>query len=159
MAELRAAFRGEVLAPGEPGYDAARQILNAMFDCRPALDARCATAGDIAASVGFAQSRGPIVSVRGGGHNVSGKSVVYGGLMIDLAPMKGCRIDPARRTARAEPGLTLVEFDHDCQAFGLATPMGAVSPPGIAGLTLGGGIGWLSGSTASPATICCRSTS
>jgi FAD/FMN-containing dehydrogenase len=145
LAELRAAPRGAVLAPGEPGYDDARQIFNGMIDCRPALIARCATAADVIACVGFAQAHGLVVSARGGGHNVSGKAVVDGGLMVDLSPMKGCRIDPARRTARAEPGLTLAEFDHDCQAFGLATPMGAISATGIAGLTLGGGFGWLSG--------------
>jgi FAD/FMN-containing dehydrogenase len=145
LAELRAALRGTVLAPDEPGYDAARQIFNAMIDRRPGLIARCVAAADVVACVEFAQTHGLVVSVRGGGHNVSGKAVVDGGLMIDLSPMKGCRIDPVHRTARAEPGLTLAEFDHDCQAFGLATTMGAVSATGIAGLTLGGGFGWLSG--------------
>jgi FAD/FMN-containing dehydrogenase len=143
LAELRTALRGSVLTPGDTGYDAARQIFNAMIDCRPALVARCATAADIPACVGFAQAHGLVVSVRSGGHNVSGKAAVDGGLMIDLSLMKGCRIDPVRRSARAEPGLTLAEFDHNCQAFGLATTMGAVSPTGIAGLTLGGGFGWL----------------
>ena len=143
LAELRTALRGSVLTPNDIGYDAARQIFNAMIDCRPALVARCATAADIRACVGFAQAHGLVVSVRSGGHNVSGKAVVDGGLMIDLSLMKGCRIDPVRRTARAEPGLTLAEFDHNCQVFGLATTMGAVSPTGIAGLTLGGGFGWL----------------
>ena len=143
LAELRTALQGSVLTPADIGYDAARQIFNAMIDCRPALVARCATAADIRACVGFAQSHGLVVSVRGGGHNVSGKAVVDGGLMIDLSLMKGCRIDPVRRTARAEPGVTLAEFDHNCQVFGLATTMGAVSPTGIAGLTLGGGFGWL----------------
>jgi len=145
LAELRATLRGAVLAPGEPGYDAARQIFNAMIDCGPALIARCATAADVVACVRFAHAHGLLVAARGGGHNVSGKAVVDGGLMMDLSPMKGCRIDPVRRTVRAEPGLTLAEFDHDCQAFGLAKPMGAVSPTSIAGLTLGGGFGWLSG--------------
>ena len=145
LAELRATLRGAVLAPGDLGYDDTRQIFNAMIDSRPVLIARCATAADVVACVGFAQAHGLVVSARGGGHNVSGKAVVDGGLMIDLLPMKSCRIDPMRRTARAEPGLTLAEFDHDCQAFGLTTPMGAVSATGIAGLTLGGGFGWLSG--------------
>ena len=143
LAELRTALQGSVLTPADIGYDAARQIFNAMIDCRPALVARCATAADIRACVGFAQAQGLVVSVRSGGHNVSGKAVVDGGLMIDLSLMKGCRIDPVRRTARAEPGVTLAEFDHNCQVFGLATTMGAVSPTGIAGLTLGGGFGWL----------------
>ena len=134
-----------MLAPSDHGYEAARQIFNAMIDHRPALIARCASAADVIACVGFAKAHGLAVSARGGGHNASGKSVVDGGLMIDLASMKGCRVEPARRTVRAEPGLTLAEFDRECQAFGLATTMGAVSPTGIAGLTLGGGFGWLCG--------------
>ena len=145
LADFRSAVRGSVLVPGDPAYDETRQVFNAMIDHRPALIARCISAADVVACVGFAQAHGLAVSARGGGHNVSGKSVVDGGLMIDLGPMKSCRVDPARRTARAEPGLTLAEFDRDCQAFGLATPMGAVSPTGIAGLTLGGGFGWLCG--------------
>ena len=145
LADFRSAVRGSVLVPGDPAYDETRQVFNAMIDHRPALIARCISAADVVACVGFAQAHGLAVSARGGGHNVSGKSVADGGLMIDLAPMKGCRVDSARRTVRAEPGLTLAEFDRDCQAFGLATPMGAVSPTGIAGLTLGGGFGWLCG--------------
>src|SRR5712691_6008288 len=145
LAGFRSAVRGSVLVPGDAAYDQTRQVFNAMIDHRPALIARCISAADVVACVGFAQAHGLAVSARGGGHNVSGKAVADGGLMIDLAPMKGCRIDPARRTARAEPGLTLAEFDLDCQAFGLATTMGAVSPTGIAGLTLGGGFGWLCG--------------
>jgi FAD/FMN-containing dehydrogenase len=145
LADFRSAVRGSVLEPDDAAYDQTRQVFNAMIDHRPALIARCISAADVVACVGFAQAHGLAVSARGGGHNASGKAVADGGLMIDLAPMKGCRIDPARRTARAEPGLTLAEFDRDCQAFGLATTMGAVSPTGIAGLTLGGGIGWLCG--------------
>ena len=143
--DLRAAVRGAVLMPGDADYDAARRIFNAMIDRRPALIARCASAADVVACVGFARSEGLPVSVRGGGHNVSGKAVCDGGLMIDLSLMKGCRVDPAGKVARAEPGLTLAELDRDCQAFGLATPTGIVSPTGIAGLTLGGGISWLNG--------------
>jgi FAD/FMN-containing dehydrogenase len=145
MNALRAALRGDLLTPDDADYDRTRQVYNAMIDRRPALIARCAGAADVVAAVTFARAEGLPVSVRGGGHNVSGKAVCDGGLMIDLAPMKACRVDPGCRTARAEPGLTLAEFDHDCQAFGLATPTGIVSPTGIAGLTLGGGIGWLSG--------------
>jgi FAD/FMN-containing dehydrogenase len=144
-ADLRSAVRGSVLAPGDTAYDETRQIFNAMIDHRPALIARCIGAADVVACVRFAQANGLAVSARGGGHNISGKAVVDGGLMIDLSPMKGCRVDPGRRTVRAEPGLTLAEFDHECQAFGLVTTMGAVSPTGIAGLTLGGGFGWLCG--------------
>ena len=145
LGDLRSALRGELLLPGDDGYDAARRIFNAMIDHRPVAIARCAGAADVVACVGFARAHGLDVSVRGGGHNVSGKAVCDGGLMIDLTPMKSVRVDPVRRTARAESGLTLGELDRDCQAFGLATPTGVVSATGIAGLTLGGGIGWLGG--------------
>lgn len=144
LEEFRATLRGSVLTPSDPAYDESRRIFNAMIDHRPALIARCAGAADVVACVQFAGAEGLEVSVRGGGHNVSGKSV-GDGLMIDLSPMKGVRIDPRRRIARAEAGLTLADFDHDCQQFGLATPLGVVSATGIAGLTLGGGIGWLGG--------------
>ena len=116
-----------------------------MIDKRPSLIVRCVSAADVVASVNLARAEGLEVSVRGGGHNVSGKAVCEGGLMIDLAPMKSCRVDLRARVARAEPGLTLADLDRDCQAFGLATPTGIVSATGIAGLTLGGGIGWLGG--------------
>jgi FAD/FMN-containing dehydrogenase len=145
LRDLSAAVRGQVLVPGARGYDAARRIFNAMIDHRPALIVRCAAASDVTACVDFARAQGLNVSVKGGGHNVSGKSVCDGGLMIDLSPMKGLRVDAPRRVARAEPGLTLGELDRECQTFGLATPTGNVSPTGIAGLTLGGGIGWLNG--------------
>lgn len=136
-------LRGTVLCPGQEGYDAARTIPNAMIDRRPAVIARCTSAADVIACVGFAREHDLIVAVRGGGHSVAGKSVCEGGLMIDLSAMKGIRVDPARRTARAEPGLTLGEFDRESQAFGLATTLGVVSKTGIAGLTLGGGWGHL----------------
>ena len=140
---LKATLRGAVLTAGQDGYDAARTIPNAMIDRRPAVIARCATAGDVIACVRFARDHDLVVAVRGGGHSVAGKSVCDGGLMIDLSTMKGIRVDPARRTARAEPGLTLGEFDRETQAFGLATTLGVVSKTGIAGLTLGGGWGHL----------------
>ncbi len=142
--DLRSALRGQVLCPGDPGYDTTRCIFNAMIDRRPALIARCASAADVVTSVQFARAERLDVSIRGGGHNVSGKAVGEG-LMIDLSPMRGARIDPRLRTARAEAGLTLADLDRDCQRFGLATPLGVVSATGIAGLTLGGGIGWLGG--------------
>jgi FAD/FMN-containing dehydrogenase len=145
LTDFRAALRGRVLAPADGEYDSTRRIFNAMIDRRPALIARCAGAADVVAAVAFARAHGLEVTLRGGGHNVSGKAVSDGRLMIDLAAMKGCRVDPGRRTARAEPGLTLGELDRDCQAFGLATPTGNVSPTGIAGLTLGGGISWING--------------
>jgi FAD/FMN-containing dehydrogenase len=143
--DLGPALRGELLLPGADGYDAARRIFNAMIDRRPVAIARCAGAADVVACLGFARAHRLDVSVRGGGHNVSGKAVCDGGLLVDLTMMKSVRVDPVRRSARAEPGLTLGELDRECQAFGLATPTGIVSATGIAGLTLGGGIGWLGG--------------
>ena len=145
LRDFRGALLGSVLAPDDVEYDSTRRVFNAMIDRRPALIARCAGAADVVASVAFAREHGLEVTLRGGGHNVSGKAVSDGGLMIDLAGMKGCRVDSARGTAQAESGLTLGELDHACQAFGLATPTGNISPTGIAGLTLGGGISWLNG--------------
>jgi hypothetical protein len=145
MQKLRESLRGQSLCPGEQGYDAARTIPNAMIDRRPAIIARCTGAADVIACVRFAREHDVLVSVRGGGHSVAGKSVCDGGLMIDMSGMKGIRVDPARRTARAETGLTLGEFDRETQAFGLATTLGVVSKTGIAGLTLGGGWGHLHG--------------
>jgi hypothetical protein len=144
ITNFRGALRGQLLQPGDAGYETARRIYNAMIDRRPALIARCAGAADVVTCVQFARAEGVEVSVRGGGHNASGKAV-GDGLMIDLSPMKGVRIDLRTRTARAEAGLTLAELDRDCQRFGLATPLGVVSATGIAGLTLGGGLGWLGG--------------
>ncbi len=143
MQKFRESLRGQSFVPGEPGYDTARTIPNAMIDRRPAVIARCAGAADVIACVRFAGEHDVLVSVRGGGHSVAGKSVCDGGLMIDLSGMKGIRVDPAKRTVRAEPGLTLGEFDRETQAFGLATTLGVVSKTGIAGLTLGGGWGHL----------------
>ncbi len=142
---LRNCLRGQLLRPDDAGYDAARRVFNGMIDRRPALIARCAGAADVVAGVGFAREHGLPLSVRGGGHSVAGTAVCEGGLMLDLAGMKGIRVDPARRIARAQPGLTLGEFDRETQAFGLATTTGVISVTGIAGLTLGGGLGWLNG--------------
>jgi hypothetical protein len=141
--KFRESFRGQLLWPGEPGYDPTRAIPNAMIDRRPALIARCAGAADVIACVRFAREHDLPLAVRGGGHSVAGKSVCEGGLMVDLSAMKGIRVDPARRTVRAETGLKLGEFDRETQAFGLATTLGVVSATGIAGLTLGGGWGHL----------------
>src|SRR5437764_1036809 len=129
----------------EPGYDAARRIWNGMIDRRPALIARCAGVSDVLTAVRFAREHGLLLSVRGGGHNITGNAVCEGGLMIDLSPMKSVRVDPVKRIARAEAGLTWGEFNRETQAFGLATTGGVVSTTGIAGLTLGGGLGWLMG--------------
>ncbi len=138
-----AGMRGTLIQPGDPTYDAARGVYNAMIDKRPALIARCAGIADVIAAVHFARERGMLVAVRGGGHNVAGNAVCDGGIVIDLSGMRAIRVDPARRTARAEPGATYREFDHETQAFGLATTGGTISATGIAGLTLGGGFGWL----------------
>src|SRR5256712_11564858 len=138
-------LRGQLLRRGDPGYDAARKVWNGMVDKRPALIARCAGTSDVVDAVRFAREHDLLVSVRGGGHNYAGKSVSDGGLMIDLGSMKGIQIDPARRTVQAQAGLRLGEFDRETQAFGLATTLGVNSDTGIAGLTLGGGIGWLMG--------------
>jgi FAD/FMN-containing dehydrogenase len=140
---LRASMRGPVLTAADPGYDAARRIWNAMIDKRPALIARCAGAADVLEAVRFAATLEVLVSVRGGGHNVAGTAICDGGLMIDLSPMRGIRVDPGARTAWAQPGLLWQEFDHETQAFGLATTGGVVGETGVAGLTLGGGVGWL----------------
>jgi FAD/FMN-containing dehydrogenase len=144
--QFRTGQRGAHLLRGDDGYDAARKIYNAMIDHRPAMIARCAGVADVICAVNFARNNGLLVSVRGGGHNVSGNAVCDGGLMIDLSPMKSVRVDPQARTARAEAGITWGEFDRETEAFGLATTGGLVSTTGIAGLTLGGGIGWLMGS-------------
>jgi len=145
LQKFRESLRGQSFCPDEQGYDATRTVPNAMVNKRPAVIARCAGAGDVIACVLFAREHELLVSVRGGGHSVAGKSVCEGGLMIDLSGMKGIRVDPARRAARAEAGLTLGEFDHETQAFGLATTLGTVSKTGISGLTLGAGWGHLHG--------------
>lgn len=142
---FRSHLRGEVLRPGEPRYDDARRVWNAMVDRRPALIARCTSPEDVIAAVRFGREHGMLISVRGGGHNVAGLAVAEGGLMIDCAPMKGIAVDPAKRTARAEAGVLWGEFDAATQAHGLATVGGVVSTTGVAGLTLGGGQGWLTG--------------
>jgi hypothetical protein len=142
---LRTGLRGPLLRPGDPGYDAARKIDNAMIDRHPALIARCAGAADVISAVRFARERDVVVSVRAGGHNVAGNAVCEGGLVIDVSPMKGIRVDPAARTAQAQAGVTWGELDAETQAFGLATTGGVISTTGIAGLTLGGGVGWLNG--------------
>lgn len=141
---LRAAMRGWLLEPADTGYDQARSIWNAMIDRRPGLIARCAGTADVMHAVAFARRHDLLVAVRGGAHNIAGNAVSDGGLMIDLSPMRSVRVDPRGRTARVEPGALLGDFDKEAQAFGLATPLGINSTTGVAGLTLGGGFGWLS---------------
>lgn len=141
--DFRAGLRGQLLLPGAAGYDDARKIFNGMFDRRPAMIARCLGAADVVRSVQFARAHGLLVAVRGGGHSLSGQSVCDDGLMIDLAPMRGVRVDPARRLARAGGGALLGDLDRETLPFGLVTTTGTVSHTGAGGLTLGGGFGRL----------------
>jgi hypothetical protein len=142
--DFKTSLQGELLRPGETGYDDARKVWNGMIDRRPALIATCRGVVDVINAVNFARTRELLVAVRGGGHNVAGNAVGNGGLMIDLSMMRSIRVDPVQRTARTEPGTTWGEFDRATQAFGLATPGGQISTTGVAGLTLGGGWGHLS---------------
>ncbi|MCW5977527.1 MAG: FAD-binding oxidoreductase [Bryobacteraceae bacterium] len=142
--ELEGALRGRILLRSSDGYDQSRQVWNGMIDKRPLAIVKVAGVADIQATVKFAQERGLPVAIRGGGHNVAGSAVCDDGLVIDLALMKSIRVDPHARRARAEGGVLWGEYDHQTQAFGLASPGGAVSTTGIAGLTLGGGFGYLS---------------
>src|SRR5262245_18979410 len=141
---LRAQLRGPLCMPGDAGYDQARTIWNAMIDRKPAMIVRAIGASDVMRAVAFAREHGLLLAVRSGGHNIAGNAVCDGGLMLDLSQMRSVRIDPIARTARVEPGATLGDFDKEAQAFGLATPVGINSTTGVAGLTLGGGFGWLS---------------
>ena len=141
---FRAGVRGEVVLPTDGGYDEARTVWNATIDKHPALIVRCAGAADVISAVAFAREHDLPISVKGGGHNIAGRAVEDEALMIDLSPMKSVQVDPDTRTARVEPGVVLNELDHETQAFGLATPVGYNSTTGVAGLTLGGGWGWLS---------------
>jgi hypothetical protein len=143
--ELEAGLRGEVVCPGDHGYDTARGVFNGMIDRRPLAVIRCVDASDVVRCIAFARRHDLPLSVHGGGHSVAGHAVRDGAVMLDLSGMKALRVDPATRTVRAGPGLTLGEFDRATQAFGLATTLGVVSTTGIAGLTLGGGLGWLNG--------------
>ena len=145
--ELLEAFAGSVsgsvVLPHDDGYDDVRRIQNGLIDRRPAVIVRCAGATDIAGAVKLARSSGLEISVRGGGHNVAGRAVAEGGLMIDLSPMRGIHVDPAARTARAQGGVLWAELNREAHAHGLAVTGGAISSTGIAGYTLGGGLGWL----------------
>jgi FAD/FMN-containing dehydrogenase len=138
-----AAFRGAVLHPGDPDYDVHRRIWNGSFDRHPAVIVRCAGVSDVIGAVRFGRASGLPVAVRSGGHSFPGLSVADDALMIDLSAMKGVRVDPEKRTARVQAGVLLGELDRETQAFGLAVPSGIVTHTGVAGLTLGGGIGWI----------------
>jgi len=144
LTEFKSHFGGDILLPGDPGYDDTRQIWNGMIDRKPALIARCKSAGDIGQSVQFGRDQGLVVAIRGGGHNIAGNAVCDDGLMIDLSLMKKVEVDPKARRATVEPGCILADFDAVAQKHGLATPLGINSTTGVAGLTLGGGFGWLS---------------
>jgi FAD/FMN-containing dehydrogenase len=142
---LDAQLHGRLVRPGDADYDAVRAVFNAMIERRPAAVAQCQDPVDVARGIAFAREHDLVVSVRGGGHSVAGNAVCDGGIMLDLSPMKALQVDPRRHTARAAPGLTLGELDRGTQQHGLATPLGVMSGTGIAGLTLGGGLGWLNG--------------
>ena len=141
----QAGLQGEVVLPGDRGYDRARTVFNGMVDRRPLVVIRPVDASDVARAVAFARRYDLPLTMRGGGHSVAGNAVHDGAVMIDLSRMKTIQVDPETMTARAEPGLTLGEFDRATQQLGLATTLGAISVTGIAGLTLGGGLGWLNG--------------
>ncbi|PTT66716.1 FAD-binding oxidoreductase [Arthrobacter sp. HMWF013] len=141
--ELQASFRGGLVSPDDAGYDEHRKVWNGSIDRRPALIARCTGVADVRAAIRFARLHGLRVAVRGGGHSFPGLSVCDDGMVIDLAPMKGIRVDPGARTARVQAGVLLGELDRETQEFGLAVPSGIVTHTGVAGLTLGGGIGWI----------------
>jgi len=141
--ELAAAFRGQLVRPGDPTYEEHRRVWNGSIDRRPGLIARCAGVADVMDAVRLAGQAGARVAVRSGGHSFPGLSTCDDGLVIDLSLMKGIRVDPEARTARVQAGVLLGDMDRETQAFGLAVPAGIVTHTGVAGLTLGGGIGWL----------------
>jgi FAD/FMN-containing dehydrogenase len=141
--DLKTRLRGDLLLPGQPGYDEARSIWNAMIDRRPAVIARCRGVADVVIGLRFAREHGLPLSIKGGGHNIAGLAVADGALMLDMSLMRGVWVDPAARTARAQAGCLLGDVDRETQLHGLAAVLGFVSQTGIAGLTLGGGLGYL----------------
>jgi hypothetical protein len=141
--QLATALHGRVITPSSSEYEVARKVYNGMIDRHPDLVVRCANVADVRTAVNFARQQGLTVAVRGGGHNGAGLGVCDHGMVIDLSPMKGVRVDPVTKTVRAEAGCTQADLDHAAQSFGLAVPAGIISTTGIAGLTLGGGTGYL----------------
>ncbi len=144
LEELQASLRGSLLLAGDPGYDEARTIWNAMIDRKPAFIVQCSGVADVRTAVRFAAKHNLLTSIKGGGHNIAGKAVCDGAMMIDLSGMNNVAIDPIAKRAHVGPGATLGDVDHESQSFGLATPTGINSTTGIAGLTLGAGFGWIS---------------
>ena len=143
LEQLRARFRGEIIQPGDEGYDSARRVYNGMIDKRPALIAKCVDVADVIAAVDYGRENQMLTAIRGGGHNGGGLGICDGGLVIDLSRMKGIRVDPAAKTVMVGAGCVWGDVDHATHAFGMATPSGFISTTGVAGLTLGGGIGHL----------------
>jgi FAD/FMN-containing dehydrogenase len=141
--ELQGIIKGNALVPDDPGYEEARQVWNAMIDRRPAVIVQCAQAGDVSPAIRFARKNGLELSIRGGGHNIGGNALCDNGITIDFSKMRKVRVDAGKRRAYVEPGATLADLDEATQTHGLATPVGINSTTGIAGLTLGGGFGWL----------------
>jgi FAD/FMN-containing dehydrogenase len=140
---LKAAIRGSVITPGHPEYEIARKVYNAMIDRHPEVIVRCANITDVRTAIGYARDNALTVAIRGGGHNGAGLGVCDDGLVIDLSSMKGIRVDPVSRSVRAEAGCTQADLNHAAGGFGLTVPVGIISTTGIAGLTLGGGTGYL----------------
>jgi FAD/FMN-containing dehydrogenase len=140
---LRTVFRGALIQPGDSTYDDARKVYNGMIDKRPALIAKCVDVADVIAAVNYGRENSLLTAIRGGGHNGPGLGTCNDGLVIDLSSMKGVRVDPENRTVRVEPGCSSADVDHATHAFGLAVPFGIVGSTGVAGLTLGGGTGYL----------------
>jgi FAD/FMN-containing dehydrogenase len=143
VAALEQTLRGRLIRPTDADYDSARALYNGMIDKRPALIARCANVADVIAAVNFARTEDLLLAIRGGGHNGPGLGSCNDGLVIDLSGLKSVRVDPDTRTVRVEPGCTSGDLDHATHAFGLAVPLGIVASTGVAGLTLGGGSGYL----------------
>jgi FAD/FMN-containing dehydrogenase len=143
VAVFRASLRGELIRPGDVGYEEARQVYNGMIDKRPSFIARCVDPADVIAAVNFGREHDLLIAVRGGGHNGAGLGICDDGLVIDLSEMKSIRVDPTHNEVRVEGGCTWGEVDHATQPFGLAVPTGFISTTGVGGLTLGGGVGYL----------------
>jgi len=143
LEELRAQLGGTAIGPDDAGYASVREVFNAMHDGRPEIAVRCTGTADVVAAVNFARTHGLTLAVRGGGHSLAGLSAIEGGMLLDLEPMSGVQVDPVAKLARVQGGAVLADLDRETQAFGLAAPMGVVSDTGVAGLTLGGGYGWL----------------